>query len=149
MRALKKQSHRKPPRPATWDSPRGACRFCGLDIIDDGKINRRKNWHAGCVHIWKICNDPKYAREFVYLRDEGKCASCGVKTKLRWYQDAEANFELDHIKPLKEACGDISFWMEDNLQILCNHPVGESCHKKKTSAEATQRAVTRRALTKK
>jgi 5-methylcytosine-specific restriction endonuclease McrA len=47
---------------------------------------------------------------------------------------------MDHIKPLIEAQGDLSFWQMGNLQTLC-HP----CHTAKTSSEATERAAKRRA----
>lgn len=128
-RAPKKTNHRKPPRPATWDSPKGSCRFCGHDIIEDGKKNGRKNWHTDCVHIWKVMNDPKYAREFVYLRDFGKCLDCGTQTALRWYQKG-TTFEVDHVKPLFEANGDLSYWHPTNLCLRCT-----DCHKKKTKTD--------------
>lgn len=46
---------------------------------------------------------------------------------------------MDHIKPLIEANGNISYWEMPNLQTLCI-----KCHTAKTSAEATQRAADRR-----
>lgn len=125
----KKISHRKPPKPVTWDSPKGSCRFCGEPIIENGKQNNRKNWHTECVHVWKVMNDPKYAREFVYLRDHGKCRDCSCTCALKWYQTG-STFEVDHVKPLFEANGDLSYWHPDNLLLRCTE-----CHKLKTKSD--------------
>lgn len=43
--------HRQAPRPASWNCPRGTCRFCGDDIIENGKQNKRKHWHQACADI--------------------------------------------------------------------------------------------------
>jgi 5-methylcytosine-specific restriction endonuclease McrA len=48
---------------------------------------------------------------------------------------------MDHIKPLIEAQGNLDYWRLTNLQTLCH-----DCHKKKTGAEATARAVARKTL---
>lgn len=41
-------------------------------------------------------------------------------------------FEVDHIKPIFEAFGDLSFWEPENLQLLCT-PNG--CHQRKTKID--------------
>jgi 5-methylcytosine-specific restriction endonuclease McrA len=46
---------------------------------------------------------------------------------------------MDHITPLIEAKGDLTFWQLGNLQTLC-----KICHTAKTSQEASQRALVRR-----
>lgn len=45
---------------------------------------------------------------------------------------------MDHIKPLIEAKGDITYWHLENCTTLCHQ-----CHKKKTGSEASARAAAR------
>lgn len=76
-------------------------------------------------------------RKAVWSRDKGKCNKCGKQCARK----GEDGWHMDHIKPLIEAHGDLSYWRLPNLQTLC-----QDCHTKKTSIEATERAAKRRAL---
>lgn len=128
-----KPNPRRPPKPPTWNSPKGTCRFCGEAIIEKGVQNFRKNWHVGCVGIWNIMTSPADARRHVWAHDKGVCQGCGKST---WgYEDS---WQVDHAKPLFEAT-DHTFWHPDNLQLLCS-----TCHKTKTAEEATRRALRRK-----
>lgn len=135
------RSHRTPPRPTTWDSPRGWCRLCGDPIIDgQGIQNMRRNWHKGdypgepdCVSIWKVSNDPTFAREYVFTRDHGRCCDCSCLVEFKRRRKIiqfGVSFEVDHIKPLYGSDGDLSFWHPDNLKIRC-----KPCHLIKTRTD--------------
>jgi 5-methylcytosine-specific restriction endonuclease McrA len=95
-----------------------------------GRIKTRANWHKSCVQEYKILYWPSETTKFIRKRDRGICAKCGTKTK---------NWQVDHIKPLIEAKGNIDYWKSENLQTLC-----VDCHKEKTSFESTQRAKMRK-----
>ena len=127
------QEHRKPPKPHYYDTALpGDCRYCGQPIYKkNGKINLRASWHKECVEEYKIIYWPKETRKAVWQRDRGHCAGCGTKCGLK-------GWEMDHIKPLIEAHGDISYWKMDNLATLCHQ-----CHKNKTGSEASARAAAR------
>lgn len=130
--------HRTPPKPPYFDSaPKGTCRWCNGDILKNtGERNTRANWHPKCVQEYKLIFWPAVTRRAVFKRDKGLCAKCGHQCA-RKYNDV---WHLDHIKPLVESQGDISYWGLDNLQTLC-----QPCHKAKTGAEATARAAARKA----
>jgi 5-methylcytosine-specific restriction endonuclease McrA len=119
--------HRTPPRPATWDSPRGHCRFCGEAIIENDKQNMRKRWHEPCAKDWVLINQFAEARKAVFLRERGKCQADGCEfTSLTL-----KGFQVDHIKPLFENIhGDLDYWRLKNLQLLCVEH-----HKIKTKAD--------------
>lgn len=124
---FQKMSNRRPPKPASWDIARGNCRFCGAAILkEDGKLNRRMHWHPNCVHEWKIMNDPRVARAYVWDRFKGECQCCGKNT---WSYGE--TWEVDHIDPLFLAAGDLSYWSPGNLQLLCTEP----CHREKSKAD--------------
>ena len=116
-------NHRKPPKPKSWQCLRGTCRFCGEDIIEDGRVNKRKHWHQACADTWRIMNNPADARKFVLDRDAHTCQNCG-------HQDHNGWFEVDHVRPLFEANGDATCWMPENLVLLCG-----TCHQKKTKID--------------
>ncbi|RYD68029.1 MAG: HNH endonuclease [Verrucomicrobiaceae bacterium] len=116
-------SHRVPPKPASWDCPKGNCRYCGEPVIENGKVNTRKHWHPFCVDIWLIMNQPSSARKFMLRRKNHTCQGCG------WHY-VGGRFEVDHIKPLFEANGDPTYWQPANLMLLCS-----DCHKKKTKED--------------
>lgn len=125
--------HRTPPKPKSYDTAsKGTCRWCGNPILKkDGSVNTRAAWHPKCVQEYKLIFWPAVTRRAVWARDKGKCRSCGVVSPKRG-----GHWHMDHIKPLIESHGDISFWKMPNLQTLC-----KSCHTKKTSQEATDRAL--------
>ena len=125
-KSKKKRStnHRTPPRPSTWDLPRGNCRFCGNPIIENGVQNNRKRWCSPhCIKEWKLINQFSEARKAVFIRDEGKCQRDGCNFTSLSLKD----FQVDHIKPLFEARGNLDYWKLPNLQLLC-----KLCHKEKT-----------------
>lgn len=123
-RTRKPGDHRQAPRPASWDCPRGTCRFCGEPIIEGGVQNNRKHWHQACADRWKVMNSPTEARKLVFRREKGICQCCGFKSLTM------KDFQVDHIKPLFEADGDPSYYESTNMQLLC-HP----CHKEKTKID--------------
>lgn len=126
--------YRKPPKPLHYHSaPKGFCRYCGEEIIKNGKRNNRANWHPACVKKYTLVHFPRETRKAVYRRDQGVCATCG-------HSSGRRGWELDHRQPLVEAQGRIEYWELPNLQTLCR-----PCHVAKTSAEATARADKRRA----
>lgn len=116
-------NHRKPPKPASWGCERGTCRFCGEEIIEQGKVNRRKHWHQPCADLWKIMNNPAAASQFVKKRERFTCQECG-------HHDRFGGFDVDHVKPLYEANGDHTYWQPDNLRLLCG-----PCHLVKTKQD--------------
>lgn len=60
----------------------------------------------------------------MFLREKGTCQGCGEK-----HLDMRA-FHVDHIVPLFEAKGDIFYYTEKNMQLLCH-----DCHKEKTNED--------------
>ena len=141
-----KRDHRTPPKPkAYYTQTKGMCRWCGKIIINPKteEINMRKSWHSKCVEEYLFVYHQGEARKHIWERDAGYCAGCGCKCKKR-------RWHLDHINPLyeqkdvKDEDIDYSYWMPDNLQILCI-----DCHKEKTSKEATNRAEYRKGVRKK
>ena len=119
-------SHRQAPRPTSWDCPRGTCRFCGEPIIEDGKQNNRKHWHQPCADTWRLINNQSESKKAVFVREKGTCQGIGCSFTSISIRD----FDLDHIKPLMEAHGDLSYWKMGNLQLLC-----KVCHKEKTKED--------------
>lgn len=129
--------HRKPPLPPHYETaPEGTCRWCNVPIglTKTGKPSKSR-WHPICVKEYKFLFWPAATRREVWKRDKGKCNSCGIVCEKK----GPLGWDLDHITPLIEGTGDLSFWQMGNLQTLC-----KPCHKEKTSREATERAAKRR-----
>ena len=144
-------AHRRPEIRFT-DAPRGVCRWCGepilhLDGAKAGEPNLRRRWHPECVEAYND-SDPREVRRRLRKRDRGLCASCGLDTlalkkslkgrgmaralRERGFVPRRSLWEVDHIVPLVDGGGhDMT-----NLQSLCT-----PCHKRKTAAEATARAL--------
>ena len=137
------------------DAPRGTCRWCGEPILHgpgpkEGKVDARRRWHPACVDTYNA-SDPRELRRRVRKRDRGICRECGLDTnrlrrevrgrgrakklRERGFLPRRSLWELDHVVPLIEG-GSHEL---DNLQTLC-----VPCHRKKTAAEARQRAGLRR-----
>jgi 5-methylcytosine-specific restriction protein A len=56
---------------------RALCRACGREVG-----GRRMTFCSDvCVHNHRLLTDSKYVRDFVYHRDRGVCAQCGIDTK--------------------------------------------------------------------
>ena len=69
---------RRPPLPH-WESPKGACRWCGEGVLKpDGTPNVRRRWHDDCVTAYRVACFSSDMREAVYARDGGFCAACGL-----------------------------------------------------------------------
>lgn len=130
-------SHRIPPKPPWFDTvPEGTCRWCNKEIglTKRGKPSKSR-WHKECVKEYKTLFWPTATRQAVYRRDKGVCRTCGTKCERK----GSKGWDLDHITPLIEGDGSLSFWQMPNLQTLC-----KPCHKAKTALEATERATKRR-----
>lgn len=147
--------HRRPPILFS-DAERGRCRWCGETILHEsgpkqGQVNRRRRWHPQCVEAYDA-SDPREARRRVRRRDRTVCAHCRLDTNAlrrrvrgrgrtrilreKGFVPRRSLWELDHIVPLVDGgTHDL-----DNLQTLCT-----PCHKKKTAAEARERAMHSRA----
>lgn len=92
--------------------------------MEDGKVNRRKNWHQPCATRWFLSNNPSEMRKHVLARDKLICRNCGTQCT-----DA-SQMEADHEKCLFEAHGDMSYYEEENVVALCL-----KCHKEKTRTD--------------
>lgn len=129
------QDHRKPPKPPFYHTAgKGSCRQCGENILKaDGSINKRSNWHPKCVEEYKLIHFPRDTRRAVWKRDRGVCYLCHqIVNKNAW--------EMEHIRPLYEANGDITFWELPNIAVCCI-----PCHREKSAREAGARAAIKRA----
>ena len=143
--------HRRPPIRFT-DAERGRCRWCGEAILHEsgpkkGEVNRRRRWHPPCVDAYNA-SDPRELRRRIRKRDRAICAHCRLDTNAlrrqvrgrgraralreKGFVPRRSLWELDHIVPLIDG-GSHEL---DNLQTLC-----KPCHKKKTAAEARERAM--------
>jgi 5-methylcytosine-specific restriction endonuclease McrA len=129
------------------------CRWC-REVVEPPK--RTFCGKPECIHEWKIRSNPSYAREQVYTRDHGVCASCGLDTEklkqllhrirlergenayrqflneiraqYRASYDLDKHFwEADHIVPVAHGGGSCGL---ENLQTLCL-----ACHKTKTQRQ--------------
>ena len=144
-------AHRRPEIRFT-DAPRGVCRWCGEPILHPegpkaGEPNLRRRWHPECVDEYND-SDPREIRRRLRKRDRGRCAACGLDTlalkkslkgrgmaralRERGFVPRRSLWEVDHIVPLVDGGShDMT-----NLQSLCT-----PCHKRKTAAEASARAL--------
>lgn len=128
-------NYRSPPKPPHFDSvPEGTCRWCNTltGLTPKGKI-KKSRWHKECLKEYKLLFWWSETRKAAFKRDKGICNLCKIDTKGKW--------DLDHIIPLIESKGhaNLSYWQLTNLQTLC-----KSCHKEKTSHEASDRARRRK-----
>ena len=129
-------TYRTPPKPEYFDSaPKGTCRWCNqlTGLTPKGKV-KTSRWHNECLKEYQKLFWPSTTRKEVWKRDAGICNSCQAQC------DKHNNgWHMDHINPLIEAKGDLTFWQMENLQTLC-----KTCHINKTSKEATTRASERK-----
>lgn len=139
---IRMTEHRKPSLPFPNAEP-GTCKWCGRDVgLTRSGRPSKATWHKKCYRAWKLHAWPSITRKAVWRRDKGICANCGeecAKNRNEARNSGLSEWHMDHVKPLVEAKGDISYWKLSNLQSLC-----DTCHKLKTSAEATSRALLRK-----
>jgi 5-methylcytosine-specific restriction endonuclease McrA len=158
------QAHRKPPLPVRQGVPRGTCRWCGKPVNEP----RRYFWHKACLDEYEgILDELAQPHSALWERQGGRCAICGLPlwamstVRNRWdhrwhgrpYQTklpkrkkwrvVDVGWNDDHIIPLVDALphadDPLWAWRLSNRQAVC---IG--CHKAKTAAEATRRAVWRK-----
>lgn len=128
------KSHRHPPLPEWFNDIRpGICRWCN-DAIPPTKTGRasKATWHTGCVTDYRAVAHPSFTRKLIWRRDQGVCRKCGCVCKRR----GKPAWHVDHIQPLIDANGDLSFWQMGNLQTLC-----VECHTAKTVWENRTRII--------
>lgn len=116
------------------------CRFCKIEVTPPRRTfcsgakteyRRRKingvwtkivyRQGSGCVHEWCLRNQPRYAREAVFDREQGICAMCGSQ------HSRKGEWQADHIIPVALGGGQCGL---ENLQLLCT-----PCHKIKTASD--------------
>lgn len=143
-------AHRRCPIPFS-SAPKGECRWCGEQIIINGKQSRRLNWHPECVKTYHLHAFMPAQRRFLTERQDGRCAGCQMALP-RWgisyhtghhtgiYKINYARGHVDHVIPLwkvrtLDQAALIKYFGPDNLQLLCH-----ICHATKTAREAGERA---------
>ncbi len=138
------QNHRKPPLPESMTQPRrpGWCRWCGLEILVEGKRVTRRTWHPECVTEYFITCSSKEQRKALFQRDKGICAKCGIDTceqaksgvpedQFKFIKCGRRTgrfWQADHVVALVNAGRDLRMWTLENLQTLCT-----KCHTTKTA----------------
>lgn len=148
FRTINEASKTDPSRWLLIKGPNGhnLCRFCQEEVKPPRRTfcsgaktrySRRKIngiWTKGvyqaghgCVHEWCLRNSPRYAREAVFDRDQGKCTHCGTQYPRR------GTWQADHIIPVVEGGGECGL---EGFQTLCLE-----CHKKKTKEEKNRRSA--------
>lgn len=147
--------HRVPPLPESMrrHSQKGMCRWCAQPITKpNGDSDTRRTWHPDCVKIYRVAAFSSDQRAAVFERDRGVCAQCDAHTvedmtcrteSFRkvgkpppyWaYPPMGNRWQADHIRPLLEANGDMSYFLLSNLQTLCH-----ACHVAKGIADRRRR----------
>lgn len=147
--------HRKAPLPDSMKRPavRGMCRWCGLPVLNGKQQSTKRTWHPACVAAFKLIHWPAETRRVVFERDKGVCARCRKDTMAEkrereghWWKGGMPNgtgrlWQHDHIRPLLEANGDLSFWSLDNIQTLCT-----PCHIEKGKEDNARRREARQQM---
>lgn len=130
----------------------GVCSCCGRNAEHEKRrfIRASNGAHYGLrplLSCWRegasLTIEQHNRLEARYLKN----AKLHEAVKRRYYdmRDAgwtmnDSGWQADHIRPLCEAHGDISYWQLDNLRTLCT-----PCHKRKTSEDVARLAANRRA----
>lgn len=72
-------SVRAVPRPKSWRSPGGTCRWCGKKIrhATTRKVLLHRNWHHECSTDYLACRSPQQAP--VAAKSNDRCAGCGAQ----------------------------------------------------------------------
>jgi 5-methylcytosine-specific restriction enzyme A len=143
----------------TGPNGRRLCRWCRHEVSPPRKTFCSEN----CLHEWRLRSSVKYLRKFVYERDLGICAQCGIDTRYtrieienaaqasmresgRWYWEDHpiylaciAKYELT----LKEARGTL-FHADHIIRVVDGGGLADlsniqsmciKCHKIKTKEE--------------
>lgn len=152
--------HRRPPVPH-WKKGKGFCRWCGEAVMNLKGESSKGRWHPACVSAYKLAAWSAEQRRVCWERDKGVCGVCGVDSvdlrsraaatyREQGYSDewimarlAKSGklWQADHIRPLVDGGGlDLAYFEASNLMTLCS-----ACHRQKTSREASQRALARKA----
>lgn len=132
------------------------CRWCG-------KLpppSRSTFCSDDCVHEYRLRSDVKYLRSYVFARDKGVCAACGLDTLVTsqelsrlteglrksrclalgfpWHRGKPGGslWDVDHVLPVSEGGGPDQREYLSNLQTLC-----VPCHKLKTQADRIRRSA--------
>jgi 5-methylcytosine-specific restriction protein A len=87
------------------------CRECKKEV----QPPRKTFCSDMCVHFWRIKSDIKYLRRFIYERDRGICAICGIDTR--------------YVKIEIEDAAHASM-MESGVWSFEDHPIFLACLKK-------------------
>lgn len=140
---------------------RRLCKWCGSEVPPRRLVYCSRD----CDHNWNMMTSSSYARQCVFERDHGICATCGLDTKTcpnwrqsKWlsewdidWRDAKRDWlkehgydkwhstslwEADHIIAVVDGGHDLGL---NNYQTLCS-----PCHKKKTAELAARRAIDRK-----
>ncbi|PSC05813.1 hypothetical protein SLNSH_07505 [Alsobacter soli] len=124
----------------------GHCRVCGgpvfrlgwhRDLWGDGVLNRRAEWHAGCVTAWKLWTAPSDFVAPLAKLQQRRCAASG-KRLLK-------TAEVDHRTPLFRVWRDfrdapwpdlLGYWGAPNLQVI-----NRAAHVEKCGDEAAERSA--------
>lgn len=150
-------SHRKPPLPAHYrTAPRGICRWCNEPVLNQAGEASKGRWHPACVTAFKLIHWPAETRLAVWIRDRGICRRCGtdlaaaahavcpkgdVESLRKRLPSYAPKWQHDHIRPLIEANGDLSFWELSNVQVLCHEchiAKGKEDNRRRKLSTATQ-----------
>ncbi len=102
-------------RAAVWGRDQGICARCGLDAERQWKRWNKANRIITFTYWRKSSVKERHAVRLIQAA-ESRLARMGKGWKAGAWQH-------DHIRPLIEANGELSFWQLDNIQTLCG-----GCH---------------------
>lgn len=122
----------KSQRRVCFERDKGVCRCCGLDTEREKARVRETEGMLLSLRRLERRGPPFIPWHGNWNQDEDEMRAAMMVRGLR--QPPGAWWQADHIKPLVEANGDITYWQADNLQTLCHW-----CHAKKSAADTRRR----------
>lgn len=135
-------------RNAVFDRDRGICARCGVDTVRQKRIADEtmmlQRWLGQQEHHKLFGRGPFHGGPGADLKplfwltnqlDEYRRA-------MGWPPSGTTYWQHDHIRPLIEARGDISFWALENIQTLCT-----ACHITKGKEDNARRRAQREQAT--